>query len=67
MMPAMKRKKLTASQLQNLPISISEARKLLGSIAMNMSDDGVAYEILYLNEIAILLTNNMTLQKNAYN
>jgi len=56
-------KKLTAAQLQAMPISIGEARKLLGSEYHDVSDDEIASQILSLNEVAIFLFNNIDLRK----
>lgn len=56
-------KRMSAAQLQALPISIGEARKLLGPEAHTMSDDELMRQILYLNELAIFLSNNTNLHK----
>jgi hypothetical protein len=61
--PKNKSQQLTASQLQALPISIGEARKLLGDDVQNMSDEEVAQLVLSVNELAILLCNNIDLHK----
>lgn len=54
---------LTAAQIQALPISIGEARKLLGNEVVNMSDEEVALQVLALNEMAIILYKNIDLHK----
>lgn len=46
-----KEKRLTAAQLSALPISVGEARKLLGADE-TISDEDVAQEILLLTELA---------------
>jgi hypothetical protein len=54
---------LTAVQLQALPISIGEARKLLGNDALTMTDNEVALQVLTLNELAIFVSNNINFLK----
>jgi len=54
---------LTASQIQALPVSVSEARKILGNGVSNISDDEVALQVLALNELAIILYKNIDLHK----
>lgn len=63
MSPKNKRKPLKADQLQALPVSISEARKLLGGVARNMSDHDIVIQVLLLNEVAIFLINDINLRK----
>ncbi len=58
-----KKPQLSVAQLRALPISIGEARKLLGTEAHVMSDGDIAREILYHNELAIFLSNNINLHK----
>ena len=62
MMPIGKNQ-LSAAQLQALPISIGEARKILGPEAHGLSDDELARHLLYLNDLAIFLSNNISLHK----
>lgn len=61
------KQRLSASQLEGLPITISEARKLLGATANNLSDDEVAQHILCLHQLAISITKTLPLQENHYN
>ena len=58
-----KNKKLSATQLEALPITINEANKLLGPVTKNLSDDYIARRILYLSEIARILTKTLDLHK----
>jgi len=53
---------LTAAQLNALPITVGEARKLLGANKQDMSDDDVAQEILLLSGLARMLIKTMDLQ-----
>jgi hypothetical protein len=54
---------LTPDLLKALPISIGEARKLLGSSASSMSDEDVAQEILRASELARTTLRTLYLQK----
>jgi AAA+ superfamily predicted ATPase len=56
-----KRRKLSAFQLQHLPISVWEAKKLLGSVTENMSDDDVAQKIILMSELGRLVMRTFDL------
>jgi hypothetical protein len=58
-----KLKPLKAEQLSALPISIGEARKLLGADQDTMSDDEVARKILLMSELARTLRFAFDLHK----
>jgi len=63
MAPKKKTKLLTAVQLEALPISIGEARKLLGKDSLGTSDNEVAQQVLHLNEMAVIVYKNIDLHK----
>lgn len=58
-----KKKSLRLAQLNALPISIGEARKLLNADKDSMSDENVARKILLLSELARMLIMTLDLQK----
>lgn len=58
-----KEKRLTPGQLKALPISISEARKLLGATQLSLSDDDVARKIFLLSGLGRILLSTLDLQK----
>lgn len=59
MTPKNKRKPLTALELKSLPISIGEARKLLGAENQSIDDEAIALLIMSLNELAIFTLKNI--------
>lgn len=63
MFTSKKLKPLKAEQLRALPISVGEARKLLGANEDSMSDDEVARKILLMSELARTLRFAFDLHK----
>jgi hypothetical protein len=59
----LKKYKFTLAQLNALPISVGEARKLLGINKEDMSDDNVAQKILLVDELSRILIKTLDLQK----
>ncbi len=53
---------LTPTELNALPISPGEAKKLLGASGQAMSEDDVARKILLLAELARVLVKTLDLQ-----
>lgn len=58
-----KQKPLSAIQINALPITISEASKLLGPVTNNLSDEYIAQRILRMSELARILTKTLHLHK----
>lgn len=56
-------KPLTAAQLNALPITVSEASKLLGPVSNNLSEEYIAQRILSMSEIARILIQTLHLHK----
>lgn len=57
-----KRKRLSADQLDALPITVGEARKIAGIDTDNMNDEDLAWQVLYMSQLATMLVKAMDLQ-----
>jgi Ca2+-binding EF-hand superfamily protein len=58
-----KTQELSADQLNGLPISIGEARKLLQSAGSKMSDEDVARKIMQMSEFGRIVLRALDLHK----